>query len=240
MSDAEVGDRARVPHRNRVTRYRWRVALIAVTLVMAAFSWHDPLVAVFAVIPVVTWCWRSAPSERTGIVVGLVLLALAAWILLPRALASSGRWVPSVFEVCVFLPILTAVICAKSMRSGGWLPAMGFSAFAVAGLVGALYSGVLYSEGDTGDEGVWPGPPGLHVVEGDKQCGSGGCARQFDATGDHAPDRTRAYLASRGFVTPGLDKLWTCRVTGLVLTYKVCAKVQDISPTTVRVTWSVQ
>ena len=136
MSDAEVGDRAVVPGRNRVRRYRWRVALTAVTLVMAAFSAHDPLVAVFTVIPVVIWCWGSA---RTGIVVGSILLVLAAWILLPRALALSRRWMPSVFEVCVFLPILTAVI----MRPRGRLAAIGLSAFAVACVAAAASAAIV-------------------------------------------------------------------------------------------------
>jgi hypothetical protein len=175
-------------------------------------------------------------------VVGLILLALAAWILLPRGLGSSGQWVPSVFEVCVFLPILTAVICPIGMRAerlGGCLPVIGFSAFAVAGLLLAFYTLVFYAEGDTGDEGVWPGPSGLQVAEGDKQCGSGGCARQLEATGDRAPERMRSYLASRGFTTPGFENVWICRVTGLVLTYEVCARVEDVSPTVVRVTWSI-
>jgi hypothetical protein len=242
VSDAEVDHGAVEPIRVRVKKHWWRLALIAATLVMAAFSWYEPLVAVFAVIPVLIWCWGLARPDRTGMVVGLILLALAAWILLPRGLGLSGRWVPSVFEVCVFLPILTAVICASAFRaerSGGCLPAIGLSTFIVAGVLMAFYAVVFYAEGDTGDEGVWPGPSGLHVVEGDKQCGSGGCARRLDATGDRAPERMRSYLASRGFTTPELGNVWICRVTGVVLTYKVCAKVEDISPTTVRVIWSI-
>jgi hypothetical protein len=244
MSDTGVDDRAVEPIRERVKKHWWRVASIAVTLVMAACSWHDPLVAVFAVIPVLSWCGCRdlARSDRAGKVVGLILLALTAWILLPRGLGLSGQWVPSVFDVCVFLPILTTVICATGLRaerSRGCLPVVGFSAFVVAGLLVAFYTLMFYAEGDTGDEGVWPGPSALQVVAGDKQCGSGGCARQLEATGDRAPELMRSYLASRGFTTAGSENMWICRDTGLVLSYRVCAKVEDVSPTVVRVTWSI-
>jgi hypothetical protein len=213
----------------------WRVASTVATLVLAAFSWREPTIALFATVPVLVWCWGATRSDRTG----LVLLALAVWTLAPRAMGLAGRWVPSVFEVCVFLPILTVALCANRMRGGGWLPVVGLTAFVVAGILMAGYTLVFYSEGDTGDEGVWPGPSELHTVEGDKQCGSGGCARRLDATGDRAPERMRDYLAGRGFTTPGSGEGWRCRVTGLVLTYEVCAKVEDISPTTARVTWSI-
>jgi hypothetical protein len=231
-----------VPVGQRLGKRWWRWALTVVTLVMAAFSWYDPIVAVFTVIPVVIWCWGLARSDKTGLVYGLILTGLAAWTLLPRGLGFSGRWVPSVFEVCVFLPILTAVICAIGMRVervDGCLPAMGLSAYAVVGLIVAFFTLLSYAEGTTGDEGVWPGPSGLQVVEGEKNCGSGGCWRTLDATGDRAPERMRDYLASRGFSTPGFDNGSICRVTGLALTYKICATVKDISPATVRVTWSI-
>lgn len=242
MSDAGVDDGAVAPILGLVTKHWWRATALVATVVMAAFSWHDPLVAVFAAVPVLVWCLVLARSDRPGMVVALGLTALAAWILLPRGLGLSGQWVPSVFEVCAFLPLLVVAVCMnerRARRSVGCLPVMGFSAFAVAGILVALHTWVLYSEGDTGDEGVWPGPPGLQVVEADKACGSGGCARKLDATGDRARERVRAYLASRGFTTPGLDDEWTCRVTGLLLPYEVCAKVEDISPTTVRMTWSI-
>ncbi|GLY64715.1 hypothetical protein [Amycolatopsis taiwanensis] len=239
MSDAGVDDSTVAPLCGRLRENWWRLALIAATLVMAAFAWYEPLVAVFTVIPVLTWCWGLARSDRTGTVVGAILLALAAWILLPRDLGLSGQWVPSVFDVCLFLPILTAVICLvgiRGERSRG-LPAIGFCAFAVAGLALGGYTAVWYSEGDTGNEGVWPGPSGLRVVEGEREGGSGGFSRQLDATGDRAPERMRDYLSSRGFSSQGDDSPSICRVNGVVLTYKVCAVVEDISPTMVRVSW---
>ncbi|MBP2324989.1 hypothetical protein JOF56_005374 [Kibdelosporangium banguiense] len=218
------------------------MALIVVTLLMAAFTWYEPVVAVFAAIPMLIWCWGLAQSDRAGLVIGLILLVLTAWILMPRVLGLSGQWVPSVFEVCLFLPILSAIICAdnrRPQRARSRMPAVWFSAFAVAGILTALYTVVFYMEGDTGNEGVWPGPSGLQVVEGELQCGSGGCTRQFVATGDRAPERTRAYLDSHGFTAQQPDGGWECRVTGLLLTYKACAVLKEVSPTSARVSWSI-
>jgi hypothetical protein len=186
-----------------VKEHWWRVAfVVATTLVMAGFAWREALVGVFAVVPMLVWCGGVVRADRAGLVGGLVLLAAAAWLLLPRDLGVSDRWVPSVFEVCVFLPIVTAAVCAagrRTERSGRWALTTGLATFAVAGLLVAGYTVVSYSEGATGDEVMWPGPAGLRIVESDEQCASGGCARQFDATGEHAAERVRAYLVSRGF-----------------------------------------
>lgn len=65
-------------------------------------------------------------------------------------------------------------------RSRGRLPALGLSAFVLAGLLTAGWTVVMYSEGDTGDEGVWPGPSGLQVVEGEREGAPlRGCATTF-------------------------------------------------------------
>lgn len=242
MTGVTDADQAATPARDLLARHWWRPTFILATLVMAAFSAHDPLVALFAAVPVLGCCLGSPRAGRAGMVVGLVLLASAGWILLPRALGLYGPWVPSIFDVGVFLPALTAVTCAAGAdpeRAGRALRAAALSVFAVAGLLLALVTAVSYSEGTTGDEGVWPGPPGLEVVAGDQACGSGGCTRVFDATGDRAPERARAYLESRGFTTPGPGDGWVCRVTGIVFTYEVCATVEEVSPTTARVRWSL-
>jgi hypothetical protein len=242
MSGAGVDGSAVVPFNERLKSGWWRPAFILAALVMAVFDWYEPIVAVFAVAPVLIWCWGLARSDRTGLVVGLVMLALAAWILLPRDWGFSGRWVPSVFDVCLFLPILTVVICRigmRGVRSRGPLRAIGLAAFAVVGFLTAGYVALwYYAEGVTGGEGVWPGPSGLQVVEGPGEGGSGGMSRRLDATGDRAAERMRDYLMSRGFVPRG-NGTWLCRANGIVLTYKVCATVVDISPTEARVTWSV-
>ncbi|WP_084428777.1 hypothetical protein [Kibdelosporangium aridum] len=230
-----------VPFHERLSRNLWRILLIAVTVAMAAFAWHDPVVAVFAAAPVLIWCLGMARTEQTGLVCGLILLVFAAWILLPRDLGLSGRWVPSVYEVCVILPIISALICAmglRAQRSGGCAGAIGLSALVLAGFVTAGLTVLDDAEGYTGAEGVWPGPSGLQVVELDSSCGSGGCTRSMEATGDRAAEQMRDYLDSRGFTTPGYSKEWTCRIDGLLLTYKVCATVKEVTPTAVQVSWS--
>jgi hypothetical protein len=236
VSDAGV----LVLFRERVKKNWWRLAVTVATLGMGAFAWYEPTVAVFAVIPTLVWCWGQARPDRKGTVAGVILLALTAWILLPRDLGFSGPWVPSIFDVCLLLPIFAVVIYltgTRYERSRGCLPALGLSAFALAGLLTAGWTVVTYSEGDTGDEGVWPGPSGLQVVEGEREGGSGGMNRQLIATGDRAPERLRDHLSSQGFTRRGNDNASLCRANGVLLTYKVCAAVVVVSPTTASVTW---
>ncbi|MCE7001247.1 hypothetical protein LWC34_00090 [Kibdelosporangium philippinense] len=53
--------------------------LVVGALMMAAFVvTAEPVIAVFATIPVLLWCLRLARSARIGLIIGLVLLALAA------------------------------------------------------------------------------------------------------------------------------------------------------------------
>ncbi len=231
-----------MPLQERLSRNLWRVLLIAVTVAMAAFAWHDPVVAVFGAAPVLVWCLGMARTEQAGLVYGVILVALAAWILLPRDLGLSGNWVPSVFEVCLFLPVVSALICAlglRAQRSGGCAGAVGLAALIVVGFLMAGSTVLDYAEGYTRNEGVWPGPSGLRVVEREAGCGSGGCTRTMEATGDRAAERMRDYLDSRGFTAPGYNKEWTCRIDGLLLEYKVCAGIKEISPTTVQVSWLI-
>ncbi|WP_037254795.1 hypothetical protein [Kibdelosporangium aridum] len=225
-------DLAGVAFRDRWKANWWRWALIAVSLAMAVLSWREPVVAVFAAVPVLIW-WSGPQAAKQGAVV----LAITAWILMPRVLGLSGNWVPSVYEVCLFLPIITALVFGFA-RGKGCLSAAGLSAFAVVGLLTAGYTMVMHSEGDTGNEGVRPGPSGLEIAEGEKECGSGGCTQALRVTGDHAAERMREHLSSLGFDRrPGSSGL--CRVHGLLIPYKVCAGVKEISPTTAEVSWSI-
>jgi len=81
----------------------------------------------------------------------------------------------------------------------------------------------------------------LRVVEGPGGCGSGGCWRDLDATGDRAHEVMRAHLDSRGYapaspLSSGDERM--CHRTGLVATHEVCAELKDVSGG-VRVTWYV-
>jgi hypothetical protein len=229
VPDAGVDDSVVVSFGERLKKNWWRLAVVAATLLMAVFAWYEPIVAVFTVVPVLAWCWSLGRLDRRGV----VTLAVAAWILLPRGLGFSGPWVPSVFEVCLLLPIIAAFVHLTGLRSRRWPSAIGFTAFFVAGFVVAVYTAAMYSDGATGDEGVWPGPSGLQIVEVDGEGGSSFSSRRLEATGDRAPERMRDYLASRGFTDQGHG----CRANGVVLTYKVCAAVVELSPTKARVSW---
>lgn len=78
------------------------------------------------------------------------------------------------------------------------------------------------------------------TFEGEREGGSGGYSRRLDATGDRAPERMRDHLTSRGFTPQGKDSTLMRRSDGVVLTYTVCAVVEDNSPTTARVSWWIQ
>nr|WP_253767197.1 hypothetical protein [Goodfellowiella coeruleoviolacea] len=222
----------------------WRVALVVAGVALGAFPWGAPPVGLFGVLPIVVWCWGLARSPRTGLAVGLALLALLAWFVLPRGLGWSGRWVPSAVEVYWLLPVFAAVLCAigvlverRRLAGLGRLAAM-----VLAGLVATGFVLFAQLEAPPGDEGVLPGPPGLRVAEGTGWCGSGNCARELDATGDRAHELVRAHLAARGFaprpsLSSGDERV--CRLTGLVAAHEVCAELRDVAVDTVRVLWYV-
>jgi hypothetical protein len=96
-------------------------------------------------------------------------------------------------------------------------------------------------EAPPGDEGVLPGPSGLRIAEQDLSCASGGCARVVNATGDHARESMRAYLAAQGFtprtaIVTYVDERM-CRLTGVVVAHEVCVELRDISAATVQISW---
>ncbi|MFC0108679.1 hypothetical protein [Kibdelosporangium aridum] len=225
--------------RNRVTRNLWRVPPLAVAVLLAAFAWGEPVVAVFAAAPVLIWCLLVARSARTGLIVSAILFVPVMWILLPRVLDWHGRWVPSVFEVLLFLPILTALICVIATRGErSRLRAIGLSLFLVVGLFSAGIAAFAYDEGLAHDEGVLPVPSDLRLVSNTSGCGSQ-CLRVLVVTGDHATDRMREHLRAQGYTNPGRFEAETCRVTGLVLPYKVCVAVSEQSPTQAMVEWYI-
>jgi hypothetical protein len=198
--------------------------------------------SVFGLFPILLWC-VLARTRRTGLVVGVVLLALLAWFVVPRGLGWSGPWVPSALEGFWLYPVFAAVVCLAGVlverrRPAGvpWLLAL-----VGVGLLGSAFL-VVFDEGaKPHDEGVLPGPPELRVVEGDGWCGSGNCSRELDVTGDRAHEVMRAHLTSRGYAPArpldGDERL--CRRTGLVSAREVCAELKDLSATGLRVTWYV-
>jgi hypothetical protein len=237
VSDAEVTDPTTVLSWPR--RHWWRVALVVAAVGLAAFSWKQPYVAFFGVLPTLVWC-VLAKSPRTGMSVGLVLLALLAWFVVPRGLDLTGPWVPASIEVYWFHTTLAAIVCAigirvERRRSGALLPAMVVIGFAATG--GVLF---LHMDAPPGDEGVAPGPSQLTVVR-DQACGSGGCWSVLDATGDRATEVMRDYLLPHGFTpasaSDGVSRL--CRRTGVLITHEVCADLRTRSATAVRVEWYV-
>jgi hypothetical protein len=239
MSDAGVADQTTVPIWLR--RHWWRIALIAAAVGVAAFSWDQPFVAFFGMLPILVWC-VVAESPRTGVVFGLVLLVLLVWFVVPRELELAGAWVPAAIEVYWFHTTLAAVVCAVGMRAeqqrrSALLPTMVVVGFLVTGAV-------LFTqwEAPPGDEGVAPGPSRLTITR-DFSCGSGGCWGVLNATGDRAPDVMREYLVPHGF-TPAAESTITgvsrfCRRTGVLVTHEVCAELWTLSANAVRVEWDV-
>jgi hypothetical protein len=178
--------------------------------------------------------------RRTRVVVGLIVLVLVVWFVVPRGLDWSGPWVPSFVETFWLLPLLVSIplgaglLVEERTVAVLLLPVLVVGGFVAGGLVA-----IMRMEAPPGDEGVVPGPLGLRVVEGGVACGSGGCWRRLDATGDRAHDVMRAHLDSRGYVqTPGKEQM--CRRTGLVATHEVCADLEELSPDAVEVRWYVR
>ncbi|OXM64906.1 hypothetical protein [Amycolatopsis vastitatis] len=219
-----------------VKTHWWRVALVVAAVAIAAFAREAPFAAVFALVPVILWC-SLAPSPRSGMVVGLVLLALLAWFVVPRELGLSGPWVPAKIEVYWLYTTLAAVVCAIGARRGaGRLTTLVVAGFVVTG-------GVLFSEWDAppGDEGVSPWPAQLQTAES-IDCGSGGCWRDITATGDHASEVLREHLTARHFIpAPSVisNAELLCRTTGLLVTHKACARLYTFTETSARVEWYV-
>lgn len=224
---------------NERREYPWRGVLIVLAILVVGMSWD---IGVFGLFPILLWC-ILARSWRTGVVVGLVLLSLAAWFVVPRRLGWSGPWVPSALEVYWLYPVIAAVVCAagllverRTIAGLVWLlPMVGL------GFLAAVLD-VVWVHGDKpGSEGVLPEPPGIEIVEGAGHCGSGNCAREVEATGDRAPEVMRAHLAARGF-SPSLplnSDERVCRVIGLAMRHEVCAELRDTGANSVRVLWYV-
>lgn len=210
-------------------------------IAVAAFSWNEPFTAFFGLLPLLVWL-GLARSPRSGLSTGVVLVALLAWFMVPRQLGFAGGWVPAAIEVYWLHTTAAAVVCAAGTLAGpaprgaARLALLVFAGFVVTG-------GVLISELEAppGDEGVVPGPP-LRIAQS-IDCGSGGCWRVLDATGDRAPEVLRERLASQGF-TPAPQSEITrlprfCRTTGLLVNHEVCADLRTTSPDTVHVEWYV-
>ncbi|MEV6714508.1 hypothetical protein AB0M48_21010 [Lentzea sp. NPDC051208] len=218
----------------------WRAVPLAAGFVVNVLSVDTGL---FGLVPIVLWI-VLARSWRTGLVVGLLLVTLLAWFVLPRAMELPGRWVPSALEVYWLHPMIAAVVIAVGLLVERrlligvlWLPAM-----IVAGMAIAVFLDIEASM--PRDEGVVSAASGLEVAEDGGRCGSGhgaNCARELTATGDRAAEVVRAGLASGGFTyrppLPTDERL--CRQTGLVLVHEVCAELRHTSPTSVRVLWYV-
>lgn len=198
--------------------------------------------SVFVLLPILLWC-ALARTIRTGLVVGLVLLALQAWFVVPRGLGWSGRWVPTAMEGLWLFPVVTGVVCLAGLlverrepTGVAWLLAL-----AGLGFLGAAFLFVFDDGAGPRDEGVLPGPAELRLVEGEGHCGSGNCARIAEATGGRAHEVMRAHLMSRGYAPAsplsGDERL--CRRTGLVSAREVCAELKDLSATGLRITWYV-
>lgn len=219
--------------------YPWRLVLVIVSMLVSVPSRDTNL---FGLFPILLWCFL-ARSWRTGAVVGLVLLALLTWFVVPRGLGWSGPWVPSALEVYWLYPMIAAVVCEvgvlverRTIAGLGWLIPMVALGFAAAVL------DVVWTHGDKpGSEGVLPEPPGIEVVAGAGHCGSGNCAREVEATGDRAPEVMRAHLAGRGFSPsrPLNSDERVCRVIGLVERHEVCAELRVTGANSVRVLWYV-
>jgi hypothetical protein len=207
------GDNGRVLIDERVKSHWWRGALVVAGVAVAAFAGDDDAFAAwFGLLPLLIWC-SLARSWRSGVAVGVVLLALLAWFVLPRSLGLAGRWVPAAIEVYWLHTTLAAIVCAIGARRGfGRLLALVTAGFVVT--VGALFAAY---ESPPGAEGVAPGPAQLRITR-DFECGSHNCWGVLEATGDRAPEVVRDYLVARNF-TPAPPSDITrvprfCRHTG--------------------------
>lgn len=236
---SNLGESARL----RLTQLGWRAALVAAAVLVGTFPWHAAPSGLFGVMPILLWC-LVARDRKSGIRIGLILLAVLVWFVVPRGLGWSGPLVPSAVDVYWLYPMIAACACVASLSQTRSI------AVAVLVLVTMVGTGLLASavvvlsqlESMPGDEGVLPAPSGLRVVEGRGWCGSGGCSREVTATGDRAPEVMREHLASRGFssrvpLSTGGERV--CRKTGLVFTHEVCAEFRTVTSNTAEVKWYV-
>ncbi|MFS8102796.1 hypothetical protein LFM09_37280 [Lentzea alba] len=222
-----------------LTKLWWRVPLAVAALAVSAVDRYSSL---FVLMPVLLWC-MLARTRSTGLVVGLVLLMLQAWVVVPRGFWWAGPWVPSPVESFWLYALLAAIVsfvgvCVERREAAGvlWLLAL-----VGLGFVGAGNKVLMHEYDPPGWEGVLPGPPGVHVTEGEGRCDSGRCWRELAATGERAHEVMRVHLESRGFtaVSPLAGDERLCRRTGVTVPYEVCAELRDTAPGTVRVTWYV-
>lgn len=245
MSETGVDTGAVVPARERLTKHWWRLVVVLAAVAVAAFSWNTPFVGLFGLIPILVWCGLLARSARTGLIVGLVLVVLLAWFVVPREVGLAGPWVPAAIEVFWLHTMLAAVVCGigalverRPPVDFSWLGTMVLVGFVVTG--GVL---VTHLEAVPGDEGVYPGPSQLRVVPEGYSCGSGNCWRVLEANGDSAPAVMREYLAARGFTPRPADTITgnpeVCQLTGILVSHEVCAQLRDVSASAVRVEWYV-
>lgn len=217
----------------------WRIVLVVAGLAVGVFA---PGITLFGMVPIVLWC-GMARTRWTGLVVGLVLVGLLAWFVIPRDVGWSGPWVPSDVEKYWLYGVITAFVCQTGVLVERREPAGVLRLLAMVG-AGFLITGVVLLdrlEARPLDEGVLPAPPGLRVVEGEGHCGSGGCSRDVTATGDGALQVMRAHLTARGFTAarPLNADERMCRRTGIVVPHEVCAELRNISPSEVQVLWYV-
>ena len=245
MSDAGIDAGIVVPARERVKKHWWRLLVVLVAVAVAAFSWNEAFVGLFGLLPILVWCGLLARSARTGVIVGLVLVVLLAWFVVPSEVGWAGPWVPASIEVFWLHTMLAAVVCGIGALVER-RPAVDFSWLGTMVLIGFVVTGgVLFTqlEAVPGDEGVYPGPSQLRVVPEGYSCGSGNCWRVLEANGDRAPEVMREYLAARGFTPRPKDTITgnpeVCRQTGVLVTHEVCADLRDISASAVRVEWYV-
>lgn len=216
----------------------WRVLLIVGGVTAGVLA---PGVTLFGMVPIVLWC-GLARTRRTGLVVGLVLVALLAWFVIPRVVGWSGPWVPSDIERFWLYGLIAAFVCQIGVVVERKEPAGVLRMLVMVG-AGLFISGIAVLDqlaDRPGDEGVVPAPPGVRVVEGEGYCDSGRCVREVTATGDRPLEVMRAHLTSRGFsaVAP-LNGERMCRQTGLLVRHEVCVELRKLSPNPVRVLWYV-
>ncbi|WP_439658124.1 hypothetical protein ACSHWB_37875 [Lentzea sp. HUAS TT2] len=213
----------------------WRAALLVAAVVVGTFPWTVAPSGLFGVVPILIWCFL-ARSPRAGVVVGLILLTVLVWFVVPRGLGWSGSLVPSEVEVYWLYPVIAAVVCLPALTKVG-SGVVGLVAMVMTGFLAAAVVLLGQLEAKPGDEAVLPAPAGLRVAEGSGYCGSGNCSREVVATGDRAPEVMRAHLESHGFTARTPVRM--CRATGLVFTHEVCAESKTISADAVKVTWYV-